>query len=98
MDQFTVTPITLEQIYRAIVEVKVVTDSVDTRLRVLNGTVRQHCEDLAVLKDWRASQANKAISQVGDLKVELAKVGAFGGSFGIIIAIAVAIFKAAGIF
>ena len=90
--------ITLEQIYRAIVEVKVVTDSVDSRLRILNGTVRQHAEDLAVLKDWRATQANRAITQVGDLKVELAKIGAFGGGFGLIAAITAAIGKAIGVY
>ena len=98
MENNHIVPISLEQIYRAILEVKVVTDSVDSRLRILNGTVRQHCEDIAVLKDWRASQANQAIHEVGDLKVELAKVGAFGGGLGLVIAITAGVLKALGVF
>ena len=89
--------ITLEQIYRAIIEGRVVMDSVDARLKILNGTVRQHDVDLAVLKDWRASQANRAIEQVGINRVDLAKIGALGGGFGIIMTIGILILKAAGV-
>jgi len=87
----------LEQIYRAVIESRVVIDSVDARLRILNGTVRTHDIDLAVLKDWRASQANKAIEQVGINRVDLAKIGALGGGFGIIMTIGILILKAAGV-
>jgi methylglyoxal synthase len=90
--------VTLDHIYRAIVEVKVVTDSMDARLRVLNGTVRQHEMDLAVLKDWRTTQANGAIHQVTDLRVELARAGAWGGGLGIAATIAAAVLKAFGVF
>ena len=90
--------ITNEHIYKALLEIKLVTDSVDMRLKILNGTVRQNCTDIAVLKDWRATQANAAIYQVGDLKVELAKIGAFGGSLGLVAGIIAAILKAVGVF
>ena len=76
--------VTLEQVYRAVIESKVVIDSVDARLKILNGTVRTHDVDIAVLKDWRTTQANKTIADVGDLKVEVAKIAAFGGGFGLI--------------
>jgi hypothetical protein len=90
------TDITLEQIYRAIVEIKLVTDSVDARLKILNGIVRQHDVDLGILKDWRSSQANAAIHAVGDIKLELARMGAFGGGLGFVLAAVVAVLKAAG--
>jgi len=90
--------ITLDHIYRAIVEVKITTDSMDARLRALNGTVRQHEMDLAILKDWRSTQANGIIRQVGDLRVELARAGVMAGGFGAVAAIAAAVFKAAGVF
>jgi hypothetical protein len=93
-----IVPITLEQVYRAVLDVKTATLSIDERLKVLNGTVRQHCEDIAVLKDWRASQANEAIHQVGDLRVELARVAVMAGGFGAAATIIAAVLKAFGVF
>ena len=90
-------PITLEMIYRAIVENKGTIESVDERLRVLNGSVRQNCTDIAVLKDWRSSHANKVLGQVGDLRVEIAKMGAFGGGFGLVAGLVIALLKGFGV-
>ena len=92
------TIVTLDHVYRAIIEVKVVSDSMDARLKMLNGMVREHEKDLAVLKDWRASQANKAIGQVGDLRVELARAGVMAGSFGLVITVGASILKGLGVF
>ena len=89
--------ITLEMIYRAVLESKIITDSIDTRLKILNGTVRQHDTEIAVLKDWRHSQANKAIGQVGELRVEIAKMGAFGGGFGLVAGAVIVVLKVLGV-
>jgi hypothetical protein len=90
-------PITLDQIYRAVVEIKVISDSMDARLRALNGTVHRLDVELAVLKDWRKSQANHAIREIPDIKMELARMGAFGGGFGLVTVVVLGVLKAAGL-
>ena len=103
--------ITLDRIYEIVVEVRALVTSVDTRVRILDstvsglkdtvsqldGTVHRLDREMAVINDWRKSQVNHAIQDVGDLKVQLAKIAAGGGSAGIGLGIALAILKATGV-
>jgi len=103
--------VTLARVYEGIVEVKALVNSMDSRLRILDSTVsrlestvckldttvRGLDKEVAVIKDWRASQVNHAIREVSDLKVQLAKIAAGGGGFALITAALVAILKAAGV-
>ena len=97
-DGSTAIPITLALIYRAIVEVKVVSDSLDVRLKALTDSVHRLEIEVGILKDWRATQANNAIKQVSDNRVDLAKMGAIGGGFGIVAVVLGAVLKALGVF
>ena len=90
-------PATLELIYRVVLDTKVSADSALAQLKVLNGTVRQHDKSIAVLEDWRKSQAGPAIRQVGDLRVELARLAAQGAGFGVVVAGLVALLKGLGV-
>ena len=103
--------ISLERVYEGIIEVKALVTSADTRLRMLDatvsrletmvsrldGTVHRLDREMAVLNDWRNTQVNHAIQDVGDLKVQLAKMAAGGGGFGLVVAAIIAILKATGV-
>ena len=103
--------ITLDRIYEIVVEVRALVTSVDTRVRILDstvsglkdtvsrldGTVHRLDREMAVITDWRKSQANHAIKDVGDLKVQIAKIAAGGGSVGVGFGIVLAILKATGV-
>jgi hypothetical protein len=71
---------------------------VKEHLRTLNGTAARHEADLAVLKDWRASQAQAAVKDVADLKVQLAQLAVKYASLGGVVAIVIWVLKALGIF
>lgn len=63
-------------------------------------TVQDHDRDLAVLKDWRTQAAPHIEANTGsvvDLKVQVAKMAALGGSFGAVFGIVVAVLKALGV-
>ena len=47
---------------------------VEQHLARLNGSVKENCEELAVLKDWRKSQGDPAVKQVIDNRIEIAKI------------------------
>jgi len=80
----------LEHIHEDVAEIKV-------EMKKMNGTVRCHDRDLAILKDWRLSQGNPAVQGVQDLKVELAKFGVFGGGAGFIVVLAAIAAKVLGV-
>ena len=63
----------------------------------LNGTVRENRTDLAVLKDWRLSQADPATKQIPDIKLEVAKLAGLGGGVGLIASIVLVIAKVVGL-
>lgn len=66
-------------------------------LKALNGTVRSHTTDLTVLKIFCDEQVKPALVRVVDLRIELAKLAAVGGGFGLIATLAAGIGKAAGV-
>ena len=67
------------------------------QMKALNGTVRLHDKELAVLKDWRCSQGDAAVKGVQDLKVELAKFGVFGGGMGFMVGVVALAAKVFGV-
>lgn len=81
----------LEDIKTDVCEVK-------SQLVALNGTVKRHSEDIAVLKDWRASVASPAVKEVGDLRVQFAELAVKYGSLGGIAALVIWILKSLGVF
>ena len=103
--------ITLDRVYEGVIEIKAIVAGMDTRLRMLDatvsrlestvarldGTVRRLDTEMAVIKDWRATQVNHVMDDVVDLRVQLAKVAAGGAGFGLVTAALVAILKAVGV-
>ena len=103
--------VTLARVYEGIVEVKALVASMDSRLRILDATVgrlestvskldstvRGLDKEVAIIKDWRASQADHAIHEIPDIKMEMARMGAFGGVFGLVLAIGAAVLKVMGV-
>lgn len=103
--------VTLARVYEGIVEVKALVASMDSRLRILDATVsrleatvgkldvtvRGLDKEVAIIKDWRASTVNNAIREIPDIKMELARMGAFGGGIGLVLAITAAILKVTGV-
>lgn len=83
--------IKLELIYENVCEIK-------EQLKKLNGTVHDHERDIAVLKDWRASQVNTTLGKVNDMRVEIARMGALGTTVGAALGIMLLIGKAVGVF
>jgi len=103
--------INLERVFEGIIEIKTLVSSMDSRLRMLDatvsrlestvsrldGTVHRLDTEMAVIKDWRATQVSHVMEDVGDLKVQLAKMAAGGAGFGAIVGIICAILKATGV-
>lgn len=92
--------ITLELAYGLLQSVDKKVDLIEARLKELNGSVQRNQMDIAVLKDWRITAApgiQSITASVVDLKVQVAKMMALGGSFGVVTGIVVAILKAAGV-
>ena len=90
--------ITLEQVYYVAKGCNDRLEKIEEHLEKINGHIGEHCREIAVLKDWRSSRASDAIDSVGDLKVEVAKLGALGGGFGIVAIVLTAILKGFGVF
>ena len=90
--------VTLDQVYHILTTHGDKLNKIEAHLERLNEHISEQGRDLAVLKDWRASQANGIIKQVGDLRVELAKMGAIAGGFGMVATITAAVLKALGVF
>lgn len=92
------TPATLDSIYTVVQATQEDVDEIKEQLKILNGTVRQNCTDIAILKDWRATQADPATRQIPDMKAELAKVGVQVGGIGAVTTIAILVLRALGVF
>jgi len=98
--------ITLALVFQIVQHIDEAVHKIDDGLTTLNGTVRRHNVELAVLKDWRvnhvmevkeaAHEIKENAHEVTGIKIELAKIGAFGGSMGIVIAIVAIAAKAIG--
>jgi hypothetical protein len=66
------------------------------QLRALNGTVRQHETRLSLLESFCDEQVKPIIKTVNENRLELVKLGAFGGGLGGVLAIVVAVGKVLG--
>jgi len=71
---------------------------VESKVDKINGTVRANEREIAILRDWRASQVNTTLGKVQDMRVELAKMGTLGGTVGTAIGMILLIGKAVGVF
>jgi archaellum component FlaC len=73
----------------------------DSTVARLDGTVNRLDREMAVINDWRKSQVNHTLQDmdkdVGDLKVQVAKIVAGGGSVGVGFGAVVAILKLTGV-
>ena len=65
--------------------------------KILNGTVREHCKDIAVLKDWRESQADPATKQIPGIKADVARIAVQTTGVGAIVGVMVVVAKALGV-
>lgn len=69
--------------------------------KILNGTVRDNCKDIAVLKDWRGS-ADKKLESVAertvDLRVEIQKAASYATIIGLVLAGLMGLGRALGVF
>jgi len=87
--------VVMEQIKEEIKEVK-------EQLKRLNGTVRDNCTDIAVLKDWRQTQVQPTLSQVPDVRLDLRELAVkYSGTVAIIGGVTTVILvalKALGVF
>jgi predicted nucleic acid-binding Zn-ribbon protein len=70
--------------------------SVAEQLKALNGTVRAHDKEISQLKVFCDEQVKPALVRVQDMRVELAKMAAAGGGFGIMVTALIAAGKAMG--
>ena len=80
---------------------------IERHLVQLNGSVSKHESRLCVIEDWRlaiekwrvehAREEKETDKQVTDLRIEIAKMAALGGSFGAVISIVIAALKVAGV-
>jgi hypothetical protein len=68
---------------------------VERQVTSLNGTVRDHDKDITVLKEFE-KRATPLLEKIGDMRVELAKLGAVGGGMGLVFGAILAIGKGAG--
>ena len=73
-------------------------DRIEKHLEELNGTVRENRTDIAVLKDWRDSQAGPATKQVADIRVEVAKVAAQVTGVGAVAVVVALVLRSLGVF
>ena len=89
---------TLEQVLTTVENIETQVCKIEAHMKELNGSVKTNHTDIAVLKDWRQSQAQPAVKGVQDLKVEVAKFSALGGTFGAIVAIVGIVCKVLGLF
>jgi archaellum component FlaC len=89
---------TLEQVLAIVQNTDEKVEKIEEHLKELNGSVRQNTTDVAVLKDWRKSQAQPAVTGVQDLRVEIAKYTALGGGIGVVVSIIGVVLKALGVF
>ena len=73
-------------------------EKIEGKVDKINGTVRANEREIAILRDWRASQVNATLGKVQDMRVELAKMGTLGGTVGTAIGMILLIGKAVGVF
>lgn len=69
--------------------------------KTLNGTVRDNCKDIAVLKDWRAAADRKLESvaeRTVDLRVEIQKAASYATVIGLVLAGLMGLGKVLGLF
>ena len=70
--------------------------TIDDRLGSQDAIVRVHDKDIAQLKAFCDDQVKPALIKVTDIRIELAKLGAAGGGFGLVVAAVLAVGKASG--
>ena len=65
--------------------------------KALNGTVRENCTEIAVLKDWRETQSDPATKQIPDIKADVARIAVQTTGIGAIAVIVVLVLKSLGV-
>jgi len=60
-------------------------ESIDQRLKELNGSVRSHEVRLSVLEAFTREQVKPALERLIDVRIELARWGMFGGVGGFVV-------------
>lgn len=88
---------TIARVFTVVTRTQEDVKELKNEFKILNGTVREHCEDLAVLKDWRDSQVDPATKQIPDIKAEVAKLAAQSCGVGAILGVVVVALRALGV-
>ena len=60
-------------------------ESIDQRLKELNGSVRSHEVRISVMEAFNKEQVKPALEKLIDVRVELARWGMFGGIGGFVV-------------
>ena len=88
---------TIAQVLTVVTRTQKDVEELKEEFKILNGRVREHHTEIAVLKDWRDRQVDPATKDIPDLKAKVAVVAVQTTGIGAITGIVVVVAKALGV-